>query len=376
MSAQSAIAPASDAALSDLFVSDTPLLDVRAPVEFQRGAFPTAVNLPLLNDTERSEIGIRYKHAGQDAAIALGHELVSGETRAQRVAAWQEFIRHNPEAKLYCFRGGQRSKIVQQWLGEAGDNIVRIEGGYKAMRRFLIDTLDRLSRKQQFIIIAGKTGVGKTEILQQLSAALDLEGRANHRGSAFGRRVGGQPTQINFENHIAIDLLKLDTRKAPHIFVEDESRAVGSLSVPQLLFAAMRSAPLAVIEQSLSERSNVILNDYILANYADFEQRYPDDHFQHFAAYLRDALARIRRRLGDKHFPVIDQAMESALHAHEQQGEVLGHREWITQLLSHYYDPMYDYQLAKKSHRLVFRGNREEFMDWSRHLTSPEVLKP
>ncbi len=371
---------ATDAALSDLFVNDIPLLDVRAPVEFVRGAFPTARNLPLLDDAEREQIGIRYKQAGQDAAIALGHELVSGPVRERRVQSWQDYIRQHPSAMLYCFRGGQRSRIVQQWLQESGVEITRIQGGYKRMRRFLIDSLDRQVATHSFIVIAGKTGCGKTQLLHELNstlATLDLEGRANHRGSAFGTRLGGQPSQIDFENQLAIDLLKLDRHKLQakdpgYIFVEDESRAVGSLSVPPSLFAAMRSAPLAVIEQPLDERVAVILNDYILANYADFQRAFADEHCQRFADYLRKGLGKIRRRLGDQHYPVIEQKLETALREHEEHGDVTGHSGWISHLLTHYYDPMYDYQLSKKSQRLIFRGSKDEFLAWSSHLGGEE----
>lgn len=376
MSAQTDLEPATPEALSRLFIADTPLLDVRAPVEFQRGAFPTAKNIPLLNDEERHEVGIRYKQAGQDAAIKLGHELVSGEIKQQRLTAWSEYIAANPGALLYCFRGGQRSKIVQQWLQEAGVNISRIEGGYKKMRRFLIDNIDKTAAEQKLIIIAGKTGCGKTHLLDEVGMALDLEGRANHRGSAFGRRIEGQPSQIDFENHLSIDLLKLRANSPAHIFVEDESRAVGSLSVPPVLFTAMRNSPLAVIEQPLEARIDVILNDYILANHADFKRHYPDDHFQHFAEYLRQALGRIRRRLGDENFSAIDDAMESALQVHEREGVVEGHRIWIEHLLSQYYDPMYDYQLEKKLQRLIFRGSQDEFLAWAGHLTTTRASEP
>lgn len=361
--------PADSAALSRLFSSDTPLLDVRAPVEFARGAFPTAHNLPLLDDEERHQIGQRYKQAGQDAAIALGNQLVSGAKKEQRLQAWAEYLRQYPDAMLYCFRGGLRSRTVQQWLHEIGIEVVRLEGGYKKMRRFLIDSLERNAAQHSLIMIAGKTGSGKTHLLDEVTYSLDLEGRANHRGSAFGRRLGGQPSQIDFENQLAIDFLKLNIENPPHVFVEDESRAVGSLSVPLTLFDRMRGAPLAVIEQPLQARIGVILNDYILANYRDFEKHYPEDHFPRFADYLRQALGRIRRRLGDDNFAAIESALEEALNAHETQADTSGHENWIRPLLTQYYDPMYDYQLSKKLQRLVFRGDQDEFLSWAKHLS-------
>ena len=124
-----------------LFLDDVPLLDVRAPVEFNQGAFPLATNLPLLNDDERHRIGICYKEKGQAAAIELGHQLVGGDIRAARTHTWLDWCRQHPDGYLYCFRGGLRSQTVQQWLAEQGVQQPLVTGGYKAMRRFLLDTL-------------------------------------------------------------------------------------------------------------------------------------------------------------------------------------------------------------------------------------------
>ena len=118
--------------LHDIVVNNIPLLDVRAPIEFQQGAFPHAVNLPLMNNEDREAIGICYKQSGQTAAIALGQQRVAGEIKQQRIQAWVDFIAQHPQAVLYCFRGGLRSKITQQWIYEATGKIIpRIAGGYK-----------------------------------------------------------------------------------------------------------------------------------------------------------------------------------------------------------------------------------------------------
>ena len=103
-----------------LLLDDTPMIDVRAPVEFVTGALPSSTNLPLMMDDERHQVGIRYKNNGQQAAIELGHELVNGEIKQQRVDAWQAFMAANPNAVLYCARGGLRSQLTQEWLAEAG----------------------------------------------------------------------------------------------------------------------------------------------------------------------------------------------------------------------------------------------------------------
>ncbi len=112
-----------------LLIDATPLIDVRAPVEYARGSFPAAVNLPLLDDSEREAVGRSYRQAGQDAAIRLGHQLVSGATRQLRMQQWLEFIQTHPDAAVFCFRGGLRSRTVQAWLAEVGHLLPLISGG-------------------------------------------------------------------------------------------------------------------------------------------------------------------------------------------------------------------------------------------------------
>lgn len=172
-----------------LFLNDVPLMDVRAPVEFSRGSFPNTENAPLMNDEERHRVGICYKEKGQDKAIELGHQLVSGDIKAQRIEAWKRFVARHPEGYLFCFRGGLRSRLTQEWIRDAGIDYPLVKGGYKALRRFLIDSLEAQVKSGEFRILSGRTGTGKTRVLQQLPNPVDLEGLANHRGSSFGRQV-------------------------------------------------------------------------------------------------------------------------------------------------------------------------------------------
>ncbi|MEX0617686.1 MAG: tRNA 2-selenouridine(34) synthase MnmH [Pseudohongiellaceae bacterium] len=368
MNSQAGTAIVAPECFRKLFISDTPLLDVRSPVEFTRGAFPGAVNIPLLEDSERERIGTCYKQRGREAAIALGHELVCGDIRRQRVERWVQFVRENPAGLLYCFRGGLRSRLVQQWLRECGYPLPRIAGGYKALRRFLMDTTEELCKQCDFLIVAGKTGSGKTVLLENLPASLDLEGLAVHRGSAFGMRVTPQPSQIDFENRLAIAALKLPFQHCRKIFIEDESRAVGSLSVPPCLYQKMRQAPLLVIEEGLEQRAERILQDYITANFADLQAARPQSYTMDFQSFLLDALAKIRKRLGGELFTEIHRDMTSALERHINHDDNRAHLVWIDKLLRHYYDPMYDYQLNTKLHRVVFRGNHGEFLRWAARI--------
>ncbi|MCB1637923.1 MAG: tRNA 2-selenouridine(34) synthase MnmH, partial [Thiothrix sp.] len=233
-----------------MLVSGQPLLDVRAPVEFGAGAFPGSVNLPLINDTEREAVGRCYKQAGQDAAIALGLALISGDVKAGRIAAWKTFLQAVPaqERVLYCFRGGLRSRIAQQWIyAHTGLVCPRIRGGYKALRRYLLDQLEILPGQFQNWVLSGRTGCGKTRFLSDFRQQIDLEGLANHRGSAFGPNITPQPTQIAFENALAIALLRQRDAGQPALLFEDESRNIGSVHLPPSLLEALRESPLVVL---------------------------------------------------------------------------------------------------------------------------------
>lgn len=361
---------------SRLFLNDVPLLDVRAPVEFAKGAFPGVVNLPLMLDNEREQVGICYKQKGQQAAIDLGHKLVNSEVKAQRVEAWKAFAQAHPEGYIYCFRGGLRSQIVQQWLAEAGVDYPRVAGGYKALRRFLIDTLDEAIRECDLKLVAGLTGTGKTEVIAALESSLDLEGHAHHRGSSFGRRSTPQPGQIDFENRLAIEVLKVRAKGHQTLVLEDEGRMVGSCTVPIELFRAMQEAPLVWLEESFENRVERILQDYVTdmhAEYALLHPEQPEAAFAAFSEFLLGSLLRIRKRLGGERFQSLEAVMRHALEIQQRSGEVHAHRDWIAGLLTHYYDPMYAYQRAGKEQRVVFSGDKQAVIEYLAERSTSEV---
>jgi tRNA 2-selenouridine synthase len=343
---------------ADIFLNDRPLIDTRAPLEFAKGAFPNAINLPLMTDQERAKVGTCYKKHGQEAAIKLGHQLVKGEVKAERVAAWQAFAEQHPQGYLYCFRGGLRSQISQQWLQEAGHPYPRISGGYKAMRRYLIDTLERRIPEMPLVILGGRTGCAKTHLLTSLPRFIDLEGLANHRGSAFGKRIGGQPAQIGFENALAIALLKLHHQHGDQpIVVEDESHLIGRNAIPHSLQQAMQNAPLVLLDVTLEQRVEHSYHDYILDNLQALQQQFGEQQgFELFADGLREAMSKLRRRIGDLRYRELLALLEQGLADH-LNGQPEHHKAWIEPLLTEYYDPMYDYQLTKKQPRIVFRGD-------------------
>lgn len=352
----------------ELFLNDTPMLDVRAPVEFMQGAFPHTQNLPLMNDDERKNIGIEYKELGQDKAIELGHKLVSGEIKQQRMNAWQKFVENNPQGVLYCFRGGLRSRITQQWIYEqTGITYPRVKGGYKAMRSYLLEELKTSTQTIKPIILSGRTGVGKTLLLQDIETKIDLEGIYQHRGSAFGNRVTPQPSQIDVENQLAIEFIKLREKNANHLVMEDESRSIGSRKLPDQLFETMRHSPIIIVDAAIEKRVDIVFEEYITHALEEHQQAYGEaEGFTIWSTNLLNSLGKIERRLGGlRHKQALIQ-MEDAIYQHQFHSESKFHREWIQALLEQYYDPMYDYQLSKKTERIIFRGEDEAVLAFLR----------
>lgn len=352
-------------AFDRLLLDGRPLLDVRAEGEFASGTLPSSSNLPLLDDDERHQVGKRYKQAGAEAAVKLGHRLVSGTVRAERTGAWLRWAKAHPGGALYCWRGGQRSAIVQAWLAEEGCHVPRIAGGYKALRRHLLTVIDTLAGRLPLLVLGGRTGTGKTRLLGSIRRSLDLEGLAGHRGSAFGARAAGQPAPASFENALAIELLRLRDGGRVPVAVEDESRNIGRLSLPSELIANLGSAPLLLIERSLEERVSITLEDYIVAGLAERQACYGGEQgFAAYADWLRDAMHRIRKRLGGVRHRELSAMLETALAAQQHSGDPHAHRGWITRLLTEYYDPMYDYQLQAKRDRVLFEGPPEAVVDF------------
>jgi tRNA 2-selenouridine synthase len=342
-----------------LFLGDVPMMDMRAPAEFARGAFPTATSLPLMSDDERAQVGVCYKQRGQAAAIELGHRLVSGDVRARRLQGWHDFASRNPDGYLYCFRGGLRSRTVQQWLREAGIDYPLVTGGYKAMRRFLLEELERSVSRAHLVLVSGKTGTGKTRVINSLARSVDLEGLARHRGSTFGQIPEPQPSQIDFENALSIALMKLLERGDSPVFVEDEGRLIGRICLPEALRLKMSKAPMLVVDEPLDRRVEVVVEDYIRDLGKLYTDRFGAEGPARHREKLQQDLLRIRKRLGGERHRRVSDMMTLAFDVQQVKGDLSLHRQWIALLLEQYYDPMYEYQLSQRSGEQLFVGDRE-----------------
>lgn len=312
---------------------------------------PNSVNLPILNDEERTHVGIVYKQQGQEAAVTVGHRLVSGDIRAQRLASWRDFCAANPDAMVMCWRGGQRSGLARQWLADIGVDVARVDGGFKALRSACLTTLDQPNKS--WWLISGRTGSAKTVLVQNIDQSIDLEDLANHRGSAFGRRLTPQPTPVTFENALAIKYLQHEFES---LVVEDESRTIGRIALPLAWHQQMQEAPIALVEASFDERVEHIYREYVRD--AKREHQQAGLSVSNLQRQYEEAAERIKRRLGGVRFEQLTRKIQDAF-----QG-ALDHREWISYLLREYYDPMYDFQLQRKIHRVVFRGNGAEVTEF------------
>lgn len=348
------------------------VLDVRAPVEVQQAALPFAHNLPLMYNDERQQVGICYKNAGQEAAIALGYQLV-GDDLPRRVAAWQDYCQ-SAATVVMCWRGGLRSRLVCDFVAEAsGTAPLRLHGGYKALRRYLLEQLSPQLAQRQGLVLAGQTGSGKTTLLQHAAEhcaaeqllTFDLEAAANHRGSSFGQLPGGQPSQASFENAFMVALLLSAARTW---LLEDESRNIGQRTLPTPLFEAMQRSPLLMVEEPREARAARIFSDYVCD--LSHRQGVAVTHAQ-----LQAALLRLKKPLGTAR---LEHCLHSLQHARqpEQWWQLAAHIPWITVLLEDYYDPLYRKGLRASSRPVAFRGSYEECQQWLTQRFPPTSPNP
>ncbi len=247
--------------LARLAVDD--IIDVRSPAEFAEDHIPGAINLPVLSDAERAEVGTIYVQQDRFVARKLGAAYVSlnaarylQDQLAGKTGAWQPLI--------YCWRGGQRSGSFASILSQIGWRVRLLDGGYKSYRALVVDMLYRRPLAIAPVLIDGNTGTAKTAILARLAGlghqVVDLEALANHRGSLFGGRDGGQPSQKAFESRLAAALAQLDPARP--VILEAESNKIGECLIPPSLWSAMRAAPRIEISAPLAERAGYTVREY------------------------------------------------------------------------------------------------------------------
>ena len=245
------------------------VIDVRTPDEYAEDHIPGAINYPVLSNEERVIVGTMYKQVSSFEAKKLGAAFI-----AKRVAHYIEnnFIDKpkNWKPLIYCWRGGKRSGSMTHIFRQIGWNAHILDGGYKSYRKDVVSQLNELPTQFQFQVITGMTGSGKSKVLEKLSAigaqVLDLENLAQHKGSVLGNLPESpQPSQKSFETQILTQLKKLACEKI--VFVEAESRKIGTLHVPDTLLDRMRNSPCLRIEATTDARVAFLIDEWISFTY-------------------------------------------------------------------------------------------------------------
>lgn len=310
----------------DAFLSaEGMMFDVRSPSEFRQGHIPGSFNLPLMDDEDRHIIGICYKQQGQEAAIELGFERLSPKLLSLFKQGKGLLNEKTKLMKILCWRGGMRSGFVAHLFKSLGFKTATLQGGYKTFRRWVSGTFDALdtSSKPQFHILGGMTGSGKTAMLKTLKdkgeQILDLEGLACHRGSSFGSfRQPPQPSTEQFHNEIACLLRSFDLTRP--IWIEDESRLIGTCHLPVPLYRRMLTSPLFLLERPIEERLDHLMHDY---------GSVPEEQ-------LIEATKRIAKRIGTQRTQDIVAFIQQ------------GNRREAARMLLTYYDHTYQHHLSRR----------------------------
>ena len=352
-----------------IVINKIPLIDVRAPIEYAKGSFLNSINLPLMNDEERHLVGICYKEKGQEEAVKLGYELVAGEKRSSRTEKWISYLNENPNSMIYCFRGGQRSIISQEWINEiSGKKVLRLFGGYKAFRNYLLEELAPEKQKAIPVLLGGYTGSGKTILLNKLENSIDLEGIANHRGSSFGNKITEQPSQITFENNLSTALIS-HRENYKYMILEDESRNVGRCFIPKGLFEFFRIGKLVIVDVPLEKRIEITFDEYVFQSQDEYIEFYGiEQGFLEWSAYIVRSIKKLEKRIGSKGQEKIMTLFNEAFKEQMRTNRLDLHKNWIEVLLREYYDPMYFYQMKKRDGRVAFQGSTQEVLEYLKTL--------
>ena len=295
------------------------ILDVRSPGEFEKGHIPGAHSFPLFTDEERAQVGTLYSKSGREAAYFAGLDIV-GPKMSQFV---KKALRLAPKHQLliHCWRGGMRSASMAWLLQSAGFDVKLLNGGYKSYRAYIRESFNIPAK---LIVLSGMTGCGKTEILHEITKkgaqVLDLEGIANHKGSVFGHLgQNPQPSTEQYENNLAQIWRSFDFSKP--VWIEDESRNVGGVSIPDPLYAQMNKATVIRIDFPKEYRISRLVAEY--AGIDDEE--------------IAMSLQKIKDSLGNKNVKDLLQLLS------EQQ-----YASFVDKILD-YYDESYDYSLKRKA---------------------------
>jgi tRNA 2-selenouridine synthase len=302
---------------------EIPVIDVRSPGEFIQGHIPGAINLPLFDNDERAVVGTIYKNSGRDDAVLKGLEFAGPKMAG--FAKKMHQLAPQKEILVHCWRGGMRSEQMAWLFDQCGFKTSVLTGGYKTYRRYIRESF---SLKATIIVLGGMTGSSKTEILHQLARmgeqVLDLELLSCHKGSVFGALgQDSQPTNEQFENNIFSEWQKFDPARI--IWIEDESRSIGSVIIPDPLFEQMSHAPIILTEMEQSLRIQRLVKEY-----AGFEK-----------GLLKEAVNKISEKLGGTRTKLALDAINNS------------DFKTVSELVLWYYDKAYEHAVSKRGNKHI-----------------------
>jgi tRNA 2-selenouridine synthase len=300
------------------------IVDARSPSEYADDHLPGAISAPVLDDAERARVGTVNAELGAFEAKRLGAAIVARNVGdlidrlfADRPRDWRPLV--------YCWRGGNRSGALATVLARIGWRTAVVDGGYRAFRRHVVESLAVVPGRLRFVVVGGRTGSAKSRLLERLAAdgeqVLDLEALASHRGSLLGGLPGApQPSQKAFETGLWVRLRDADPARP--VFVESESRKVGQCQIPEALIGAIRASTLAVVDADVPVRSAFLLAEY--------------EHFRSDAAHLGELLERLV-------------PLHGAQRIRDWKGLLAQDRwlELVERLLVEHYDPSYDRSMRR-----------------------------
>ncbi len=314
---------------------NTVIVDVRTPKEYLEDHIPGAINIPIFDDDERAIIGTLYKQKGKEIAVETGIEITSPKLQD----FYNKYLNLSKQYKqivLYCFRGGMRSTSLVDFLNEIGLKVLKLDGGYKAYRNYVLKYLENLSIKHQFIVLHGHTGTGKTMLLEELEkkgvCVLNLEALAQNSGSVYGEIFysGKAPSQKWFDS-LVVKILR--ESKYKNILMESESKKIGKVTLCKTFWDTMIQGKHILINSSVENRVKRLVEDYTKYNTQDDE-------------YLKKSTSRLKDTIGN-------QAVEDLINKIEDKN----YESVASFLIQNYYDKLYSYSIGKYEYNMILSSD-------------------
>lgn len=314
------------------------LIDARSPKEFEESPIPGAVNIPALLDDERAEVGTAYVRESSEKAKEIGIEKIS-KRLPEIFREINELSKKYDKLVFYCARGGMRSSSLEAIFYALKYKTLKLEGGYKAYRNYIMEHLPEKNENIKYVVLHGRTGVGKTKILEKLAergySVMDLEKMADHKGSFFGGLCEAKKqSQKRLESEI---YECLSENRSGYVLVESESKRIGDVYLPEIIHDSILNGYHLIIDTSMGNRVKIIMEDYAGASTEE----------------LKECLDKVGRYISKERYDAYSSLLE--------EGKIA---ELSEILMDKYYDPLYDVSINKYEYEEnIFYNTTDEAAD-------------